>query len=106
MAEDNNTNKHTAEMGDVMKGKVRIAVPISLLLLLFLLGTGVLLFSLLMTAQRSVAYATPSKYEGVTLSPAVNKVGGMRHNRRPTVAGTSTDSKFSPCQTMGIGGQR
>lgn len=98
----NSNDKHTAEISHIVKGKVRVAVPLWLMFLDFAFCFGLLMviLSLILSAQRNVAYGASPNYQGVTVGPAVNHP--QVHHRRIRLA-NSTESISNNSKTCGCG---
>jgi hypothetical protein len=96
--------KHTAEMGDVLKGRVRVAIPLSVILCILLLGPLAAVTGFFWSTSRANAYGAPSKPEGVGFTPVVHHRIPQQRMRRPITAEAAAKGKTLPCQNEPVFG--
>ena len=97
--------KHTAEIGDVLKGRVRVAIPLSVVLSLILLLPLMALIAYAWSSSRPTTSSIPTHAEGVGLVPAVHHPSLRRLARRPILAETPATTTTSPCHDRPVIGE-
>jgi len=95
------SDRHTAEVGDFVKGKVRVALPLSIVFLILLLWPILLVTISTMSARRSATDGVSSG-NGVTM-PTVHQARFQQVRKNQTTPTGTVVSKTAPCHTPLVG---